>query len=159
VIPGPNIEKLDYERHSVDEPVAPEVQFRQLLPPLVFIVIGLSIYALRALWGVRGWSPARFMMYVLMAAFIQTAIGVVGGVRRGYLLPKSCFSTWLAAAKLAACVIFCGAFGIYGNDLSFLTVFLFPSLIKWTFETDDFEAGGFTIICCVVQIALFFMLI
>ncbi len=150
---------IDYETPlpPADDPSSARSLFKEVLIPVVFLTLGLLIYAAQILFLARDRAAARSLMSAaVLAAAIQTATGIIAGYYRGYFVLDNSRAFWSCVLKLAAIVVFATAFaGIHRFMGGGSSMFLLYSLLVWTFETTTTEACVFVVICIAVRIAVY----
>ncbi|MGA2499695.1 MAG: hypothetical protein ABSH20_18310 [Tepidisphaeraceae bacterium] len=148
--------KLDYKSPVVEEPISAEEQFRRLLLPLLFLVLGLLVYGVA--FGIfKGRRPAAFAMGALaFTAAVQTALGLAVGCYRGHLEFATRRQMWCAALKLAAAIVFCNGLNGCIPAGGYLGALLLGRLLMLMFEIDAWEAMTFGVFCALTHaIALY----
>ena len=117
----------------------------ELVVPLVLLVLGLIIFSIAAVNRAGAWSPV-VMGIILLAAAIETALGIGAAYLTAMVLGTSFGELRTAIVKLAAIIIFCGALASVIPFGWIIVLFVYFGLLMWLFGLETFEAGVFAVI-------------
>jgi hypothetical protein len=117
----------------------------ELAVPIILLVLGLIIFSIVAVKLAGAWSPA-VMGIILLAAAIETALGIGAAYLTAMVMGTSFGELRTAVVKLAAIIIFCGALGMIIPFGWILVFFVYFGLLMWLFGLEVFEAGVFSVI-------------